>query len=64
MYVCFIVERDLVLSSSSSESSMSDEVFVEEESAQTAALNVAINLLQQISALMQQVVDTLRALRQ
>jgi len=64
VYVCFIVERDLVLSSSSSESSMSDEVFVEEESAQTAALNVAINLLQQISALMQQVVDTLRALRQ
>jgi len=43
---------------------MSDEVFVEEELAQTAALNVAINLLQQISALMQQVVDTLRALRQ
>ena len=64
MYVCFIVERDLVLSSSSSESSMSDEVFVEEELAQTAALNVAINLLQQISALMQQVVDTLRAIRQ
>ena len=63
MYVCFIVERDLVLSSSSSESSMSDEVFVE-ESAETAALNVAINLLQQIPALMQQVVDTLRALRQ
>jgi len=42
---------------------MSDEVFVE-ESAETAALNVAINLLQQIPALMQQVVDTLRALRQ
>jgi len=42
---------------------MSDEVFVE-ETAETTALNVAINLLQQISALMQQVVDTLRALRE
>ena len=63
MYVCFIVERDLALSSSSSKSSMSDEVFVE-ETAETTALNAVINLLQQISALMQQVVDTPRALRQ
>ena len=58
------MERDLVLSSStSSESTMSDEVFVE-ETPETTALNVVISLLQQISTLMQQAVDALRALRE
>jgi len=42
---------------------MSDEVFVE-ETPETTALNVVISLLQQISTLMQQAVDALRALRE